>query len=389
MTKYFLLAIALHSLLWASPQQVMAQDAPSTPLRSQYHHDELRIAGAYANEPRRDEFSAPLALAYLENGVKAWIGQKGCVSCHTPGSYMFTRPAMTSHFGKPSEEVHKFFLEELASLRELPRSEFQEGTTSAEVVYIATGLAEWDTHVRGELSSETDQALRFMFEVQQTNGAWHSLDCWPPFESSTYQEATMAIMAAATAPGWLTNKASADDELNQRVQKTMKFLQTTQPPHDYARVLLLWASARTKGLLSTDRRENLIQLIRSKQHSDGGWAMRDFAQPEEWGSGNRAEKLKSESTFATPPSDGHMTGLCALVLQETGSKSDDVILQNALRWLATNQRQSGRWWTRSLNTDKFHFITYSGTCYPLLALANSGAIKPCYTSASTPDDQEK
>ena len=29
---------------------------------------------------------------------------------------------------------------------------------------------------------------------------------------------------------------------------------------------------------------------------------------------------------------------------------------------------SGRWWTRSLNTDKFHFITYSGTVFPLLAL---------------------
>jgi hypothetical protein len=30
---------------------------------------------------------------------------------------------------------------------------------------------------------------------------------------------------------------------------------------------------------------------------------------------------------------------------------------------------TGRWWTRSLNTDTHHYITYSGTAYPLLALA--------------------
>jgi squalene-hopene/tetraprenyl-beta-curcumene cyclase len=43
-------------------------------------------------------------------------------------------------------------------------------------------------------------------------------------------------------------------------------------------------------------------------------------------------------------------------------------------WLLRNQRQSGRWWTRSLNTDKWHFITYSGSAYPLLALSLCDAL---------------
>ena len=80
-----------------------------------------------------------------------------------------------------------------------------------------------------------------------------------------------------------------------------------------------------------------------------------------------------------------MTGLCALVLQESGATTDDKSLQSALRWLSSNQRESGRWWTRSLNTDKYHFITYSGTCYPLLALAKSGAVRPAKPSAATTD----
>jgi squalene-hopene/tetraprenyl-beta-curcumene cyclase len=288
---------------------------------------------------------------------------------------MSTRPALTPFFGKPDEEVRQFFLDELASLQAAPHTEFQEGTASAEVVYIAAGLAEWDTHVAGKLSGDTDRALRFMFEIQQPNGAWHSLDCWPPFESSAYQEATVAAMAAATAPGWLRQATHQDDKLSQRVRNLMNYLRTTEPPHDYGRVLLLWASLRVEELLPTEQREKLVQLIRSKQNPDGGWAMRDFADPEQWGGGNRAEKLRSEPDFMNPPSDGHMTGLCALVLQESGAKSDDPAVQRALRWLSTNQRESGRWWTRSLNTDKFHFITYSGTCYPLLALARGGALK--------------
>ena len=39
-----------------------------------------------------------------------------------------------------------------------------------------------------------------------------------------------------------------------------------------------------------------------------------------------------------------------------------------------NQRESGRWWTRSLNNDSSHFITYSGTAYPLLALGLCGEL---------------
>jgi squalene-hopene/tetraprenyl-beta-curcumene cyclase len=64
-----------------------------------------------------------------------------------------------------------------------------------------------------------------------------------------------------------------------------------------------------------------------------------------------------------------MTGLAIIVLREAGVPADDDALQRGVRWLKANQRESGRWWTRSLNTDTFHYITYSGTAYPLLALA--------------------
>ena len=69
-----------------------------------------------------------------------------------------------------------------------------------------------------------------------------------------------------------------------------------------------------------------------------------------------------------------MTGLALLVLKEAGISSDDSTIQRGVQWLKREQRASGRWWTRSLNTDKYHFITYSGTAYPLLALALCGEL---------------
>jgi hypothetical protein len=36
--------------------------------------------------------------------------------------------------------------------------------------------------------------------------------------------------------------------------------------------------------------------------------------------------------------------------------------------LQSNQRESGRWFTRSLNTDKYHYITNAGTAFAVLVL---------------------
>jgi len=143
---------------------------------------------------------------------------------------------------------------------------------------------------------------------------------------------------------------------------------------DYDRTDLLWASTELPGLLGAARQQQLIQLILSHQKADGGWSIRTFAQPEEWGKGNRAEKLRAELELSDPPSDGHMTGLAIIALRKAGVPSSDPRIQRGVSWLLTNQRSSGRWYTRSLNRDGWQFITYSGTAYPLLALALCDAL---------------
>jgi len=344
--------------------KAVAQDA------FQYQFEKLTVPPARADEPRIP-LSVKAASSHLDDGATAWSNQRNCVSCHTNGSYLFIRPALTPSLGLPDQKMREFFVSQFSSLSQTSARKLRNsGTRPAQVIYIAAGLAEWDRHVTRKLSPETDQALRLAFDLQNKAGTWYSLTCWPPFESSAYQEAHMAAMAIGTAPGWLES-VKEDDELQAKITKLRSYLNDTTPPHDYARVLKLWTSLRFEGILSESARSETVELLRSRQKEDGGWSIRDFATPEQWGGGNRAEKIRKEPDFAAPPSDGHMTGLSLIVLQEAGVPSTDTQVQQGLQWLRENQRQSGRWWTRSLNTESWHFITYSGTAYALLALQNA------------------
>lgn len=336
-------------------------------LEPQYEHGEVKILGATAEEAKREKVSLSHALDYLEKGTLVWNNQRKCVTCHTNGTYMTVLPALTEKLGKPTEDVQKFFVTSLAKFEAAPKEELKKSTLPAQVIYTAAALAEWDRYVTKTRSPETDRALALMLSIQLETGTWGTLDCWPPYESDAYHEATVAMTAVSTAPGWL--ESLKDEAQLAAVAKLKKYLQTEKPPHDYAQVLLLRAATRTPGLISDQQCDEIVQMITKHQREDGGWSIRAFAAPEAWGRGNRAERLKAEPDIANPASDGHQTGLAIIALREAGIPASDPRIQKGLAWIKANQRESGRWWTKSLNTDKWHFITYSGTAFSIQALA--------------------
>jgi squalene-hopene/tetraprenyl-beta-curcumene cyclase len=332
----------------------------------QYRFGDIVVPKASADESIREHFSLPQAVQYLDHGALAWSGSRKCISCHTTGTYMLVRPALTAQAGPPPKEMRERYIAALKDLAAMKRDDLQQLTRPGQVIYAAAGLAEWDAHVARSLSPETKQALALMFELQQKSGTWRTLDCWPPYESDAFHEATVAAIAVADAPGWLKNLQ--DSSLRAGVDRLKQYLRTARPPHDYGRVLLLWASARMPDLLTKDQQRTLIEMIERHQCDDGGWSIRTFAAPEEWGRGNRAAKLRREPEFNHPTSDGHMTGMALLALREAGVPAADPRIQRGVAWLLKNQRVSGRWWTCSMNTDAKHYITFSGTALPLLAL---------------------
>jgi squalene-hopene/tetraprenyl-beta-curcumene cyclase len=348
-------------LVFAIGRPIAAGDAP------QYAFGDIVVPKASADESVRGHFSLPQAVQYLDHGALAWSGSRKCISCHTTGTYMLVRPALTAQVGPPPQEMRKRYIAAFKDLAAMKRDDLQKSTRPGQVIYAAAGFAEWDAHVTKALSAETKQALALMFELQQSSGTWGSADCWPPYESDAFHEATVAAIAVADAPGWLKNLQ--DPSQRAGVDRLKHYLRTARPPHDYGRVLLLWASTRMPDLLGKDQQRALVEMIERHQRDDGGWSIRTFAAPEAWGRGNRAAKLRGEPEFHQPPSDGHMTGMALLALREAGVPTADARIQRGVAWLLKNQRVSGRWWTRSLNTNGKHYITYSGTALPLLALS--------------------
>jgi squalene-hopene/tetraprenyl-beta-curcumene cyclase len=339
---------------------------------AQYQFEAITVPPASADEPKLERVSVGKALDYLEHGALAWNGSRKCVTCHTNGTYMVIRPALSARVGAPNAEMRRHFVTSLDQFAQKKPEEQQESVAPAQAIYMAAGLAEWDVHVSKALSPETERAMALMFSLQRESGTWGSLDCWPPYESSTYHLATVAAMAVGTAPGWL--EKLSDEKLKAGVERLKTYLRTETPKQDYDRTLLLWAAARLPGLLDDGKRHQLVEMVLQKQRPDGGWSIRSFGEPEQWGRGNRAEKLRGEPEFANPGSDGHQTGLAIIVLRESGMPANDARIQKGVQWLLGNQRASGRWWTRSLNTEKWHFITYSGTAFPLLALSLCDAL---------------
>lgn len=356
-------AIASLLLLYSFTTPVFAE-------QPQYEAGSISIAGATADEPIRKSFSLSAAKDYLAKGSQAWTEKRNCVSCHTNGTFMQLAPTLGPMFKEQVEQHRKFFVLESSKFKRAPATAIRSGLKPTQLAYVANGLAAYD-EVQGKLSAETKEALDLMLTVQSEDGSYSNLDCWPPFESSSYHGATVAAMALVTAPGYLSQVSEAQQK---QIDVLQNYLQKTKPPHDYGRLLLLQVGIKWKGLISDELQQETIAMILKHQQKDGGWAMRTFATPETWGGGSRKDKLNAEPNKDAPASDGHQTGLAIMLLRESGTPADHPAIQAGIKWIKSNQRESGRWWTRSLNTDGPHFITYSGTFYPLRALQLCGEL---------------
>ncbi len=362
-TRTRLVVAFLAPIIISSGHLSAADEKSSTRLQFQYVDGPTRIPAARENEPRLKHISYEKAIAYLDDGAVAWQNEHGCITCHTNGSYLLSRPVLSDRFGPPKPQVRAFFEAELRKARTKPTHLPPEQS-----VYLAAGLATDDAYVRKKLSDTTVDALRYMFSRQNDRGTWDWPTCWPPLEDSSYHGATVAAMAVGTAER--ISPGIADDPAIKAGSDRLKmYLAETGPPYDYHRILLLWADCRWPGLLTPGQKLETIELIHRRQRDDGGWSLRTLGAWE-----SRHTRLVAESDRDDPPSDGHATGLAITVLREAGVRADDPHIRRGIAWLKSNQRESGRWWTRSLNNDQFGFITYSGTCYPLLALHACGEI---------------
>ena len=127
--------------------------------------------------------------------------------------------------------------------------------------------------------------------------------------------------------------------------------------------MLLWASTRLDGLITAERRTATIGRLRAIQRPDGGWSLPSL------GSWKRRDGTPNDPEAA---SDGYATGVAVFVLRQAGIPATDPAIRRGVAWLLSHQRASGRWFTRSVNNDKAHYISHAGTAFAVLALQACG-----------------
>ena len=106
-----------------------------------------------------------------------------------------------------------------------------------------------------------------------------------------------------------------------------------------------------------------VKDLLALQRKDGGWNLPSLA---DW------KRLDGQPNDKNASSDGYATGLILYVLRQNGLPTKDDAIQRGVTWLKANQRASGRWFTRSVNADRAHYITNVGTAYAVMALHACG-----------------
>jgi squalene-hopene/tetraprenyl-beta-curcumene cyclase len=229
----------------------------------------------------------------------------------------------------------------------------------AEVVMSAVVLAYNDAATSGKLHPTTRKALDRMWTVQKEDGGFNWLKCdWPPMESDDHYGATIALVGLGAAPEDYAKTPAAQAG----IAKLIDYLKNNPPPTLHHKAMLLWASTYIDGVLTERQRADVIRELMAVQNADGGWALAALG---DW---KRADNTAQD----THTSDGYATGFLIYVLRRAGVEPQATPLQKGLAWLKSNQRESGRWYTRSLHKDNKHFISHAGTAFAVLALEACG-----------------
>ena len=304
-------------------------------------------------------FSAKRAAAYMDSAALHWQKQRKCATCHTNMGYLFARPALQDHLAD-SGEVRKFY-EDYVTTRWKDKLPSQ----GVYAVVVASALTINDLQTSGKLQPTTRKALDIMWRTQQPTGDWKWLLCgWPPMESDAHYGATLAAVAVGLAPDDYANSPEA----REGVKKLKVYLKTNKPMSLHHRAMLAWASVRLEGLMTEAQRREVLEEVLEKQRPDGGWATPSLLA--DWKDFQRKDNLPHDEET----SDGYGTGFALVIARELGVGAKDARLQRGVAWLKSNQRQSGKWFTRSPTKDSKHYLTNFGTAFAVLGLQACGEL---------------
>ena len=310
---------------------------------------------ATADEPRLPVYSERQAAHFLDRFALEWTRQNQCGTCHTNVPALMARPLIRSVPGQAvSREIRSRMLDYADELRR----KFDE-TTMSLLVPVASAVAINAAESGRALEPRVRELLDFIWTHQSEDGSWiYPIRPYlvPFLERDRTYLAMLAALAAGYVPGYFQERPDAQVHL----ENLKKFLREHAPASLHHQAVLLWASVRLGGLLEPQQQANIAAALLDHQNPDGGWTLAAL------GTWPRHDGAPNDPHAA---SDGYATGLATLVLCERGASANSPPIRQALTWLESNQRESGRWFTRSLYSDGFkNYLSNMATAYAVMAI---------------------
>jgi squalene-hopene/tetraprenyl-beta-curcumene cyclase len=341
-------------------------------------------------------WDAKRAADYLDSREVWWQGwapaQQGhgtiCISCHTVVPYAMARPTLrqppdANAMSAPERVLMDSVEKRVRNWTQMAPfySDKAAQSRATEAVLNAVILASYDAqqgHLRPITRTAFDEAWALQERAGEKAGGWKWQDFGlAPWESaeSGYQGAALLAIMAENAPDGYAAEPAATPYL-ERLREYLKREYSSQPVMN--QLYVLWASARSPGLLTAAQQKSVLAAIHRLQQADGGWALSSLDQ------GNRERdsrwrwiRKQLKIALKPPPSDGCATGLVVLILEKSGTSRQDPMLMHGLQWLERHQDSDGSWSAESLNekrdpqTDIGRFMTDAATGYAVMALEES------------------
>jgi squalene-hopene/tetraprenyl-beta-curcumene cyclase len=312
-----------------------------------------------ADEPLAGAFSAEKAALYLDLSALNWQKTKKCATCHTNLFYMAARPALASVLSD-SGEVRSFY-EDYRKVRWQKKGPVE--SQGFWPVVVGTGLTLNDLQTTGKLSEVAREVLDIMWTVQREDGGWKWPHCdYAPLEIDDHYGATLAALTVGIAPGGYAETLQARAGL----EKLRTYLKNNPPKSLHHRAMIAWCSVRIDGIATQAERDQTLADLQALQLDDGGWST--SALLTDWKARGDGQPLETKT------SDGYGTGFVIVVARELGLPADDQRLTRGIDWLLANQRESGKWFTRSPVRDCGNRISNAGSAYAVLALQACGKL---------------
>jgi squalene-hopene/tetraprenyl-beta-curcumene cyclase len=339
-SRFLLTGLSLVALVFGSVEGGRAGDLPPTS----------------PDEPRSGTLSLERAAGYLDAVALDWTRSRKCGTCHTNYAYMLARPSLREVGSADAmQEIRAFFESRVEHWDDDAKA--ARPRWDAEVIATAVTLAINDAATTGTLHPTTRRALDRIWTLQREDGGFTWLKCdWPPYEHDDYYGAVFAALGVGLAPEGYAKSERATGGL----EKLTRYLHEHPAPDLHHRTFLLWASLKLDHLMTPGERETTRRELLSLQREDGGWSLPTLG---DWRRRDGSPNPKDG------PSDGYATGLVVYVLRQAGVPAQDPAIRRGVAWLEGNQRESGRWFTRSLSNDKAHYIANAGTGFAVMALA--------------------